>query len=489
MAFEPVFEVVKINSKRRLAKTQAVVEAKLLPAPNTVIARVLSITADSVIGASEVFTGEIRYNGRVNFKVLFVDVDGHNHSMDYNADFSDKLEDAAITSHITPYITADVLDTDVLSVSAGELKLASVVEIKLDAVMEEEVKYLSSGGEGLYTHDDNVEYSRLVASGSGAVTLSATLPDVKIVSILLAEHKAVVNSRSAGVDSVRVEGVVISDICGETADGLIASYRVETPFSEEFGAADARPSDIVLASASVNEYALKVDYCVYTDASFSVITDAFSVTHELLTTTESVSILKPALNETVTDRVEGNVTLEVNMPIVDNILAATALRLNVTNVVALDGEALIEGIVSGNIIYYSAEADSKNSVAVELPFSLKSPVSGISEGDEIIACGEVTAVTLKIRRGNEIDIRADICVEIQASSPVTKCIITELTQGEMRELPSSAISIHIAKSGETLWDVAKALGSTPELVMLQNPDITLPLSGGERVIVYRHLTK
>ena len=76
MAFEPVFEVVKINSKRRLAKTQAVVEAKLLPAPNTVIARVLSITADSVIGASEVFTGEIRYNGRVNFKVLFVDVDG-----------------------------------------------------------------------------------------------------------------------------------------------------------------------------------------------------------------------------------------------------------------------------------------------------------------------------------------------------------------------------------------------------------------------------
>ena len=114
-----------------------------------------------------------------------------------------------------------------------------------------------------------------------------------------------------------------------------------------------------------------MDYCVYTDASFSVITDAFSVTHELLTTTESVSILKPVLNETVTDRVEGNVTLEVNMPIVDNILAATALRLNVTNVVALDGEALIEGIVSGNIIYYSAEADSKNSVPESL-FTLTS---------------------------------------------------------------------------------------------------------------------
>ena len=502
MAFEPVFEVVKLNSKRRLAKTQAVVEARLLPQPNTVIARVLSITADSVISASEVFTGEARYNGRVNFKVLFVDVDGRNHSMDYNADFSDKIEDGAITSEISPYISAAVLDTDIVYVSAGEIKLASVVEIRLDADVSEELKYLSSGGEGLYTHDDRVEYSHLTARGSGVSTMNASLNDVKIVSILLAEHKAVVTSRSAGVDIVRVEGNIISDVCGETEDGLLASYRVETPFSEEFGAGDARPSDLVIACASVSgsaklesdgetsavslEYSLKVDYSVYSDAGVDVIVDAFSVSNELLSTSESVNICKNKLNVTVTDRVEGNVTLEVN---VDNILAATALRLSVTNIVAGDGEALIEGIVSGNIIYYSAEANSKNSVAVELPFSLKLPVEGLSEGDDVTGRGEVTAVTLKIRRGNEIDIRADIAAELEASGISTKCVITELNEGEARELPSSAISIHIAKTGETLWDVAKALGSTPELVMLQNPDLNLPLSGGERIMVYRHLTR
>lgn len=505
MAFEPVFEVVKLNSKRRLAKTQAVVEARLLPQPNTVIARVLSITADSVISASEVFTGEARYNGRVNFKVLFVDVDGRNHSMDYNADFSDKIEDGAITSDISPYISAAVLDTDIVNVSAGEIKLASVVEIRLDADVSEELKYLSSGGEGLYTHDDRVEYSHLTARGSGVVTMNAALNDVKIVNILLAEHKAVITSRSAGVDIVRVEGNIISDVCGETEDGLLASYRVETPFSEEFGAGDARPSDLVIACASVSgsaklesdgeasavslEYSLKVDYSVYSDAGVDVIVDAFSVSNELLSTSESVNICKNKLNVTVADRVEGSVTLEVNMPIVDNILAATALRLSVTNIVAGDGEALIEGIASGNIIYYSAEANSKNSVAVELPFSLKIPVEGMSEGDDVTGRGEVTAVTLKIRRGNEIDIRADIAVELEASGICTKCVITELNEGEARELPSSAISIHIAKPGETLWDVAKALGSTPELVMLQNPDLNLPLSGGERIIVYRHLTR
>ncbi len=505
MAFEPVFEVVKLNSKRRLAKTQAVVEARLLPQPNTVIARVLSITADSAISASEVFTGEARYSGRVNFKVLFLDVDGRNHSMDYSADFSDKIEDGAITNELSPMLSSAVLDTDIASVSANEIKLASVVEISLYASVGEELKYLSSGGEGLYTHDDRVDYSVLAAKGSGVSTLSATLNDVKITEVLLAEHKAVIVNRTAGVDSVTIEGTVISEICGETEDGLLASYRIETPFSEELEAAEARPGDTVLASVSLSgdtkmeiaddssavlfDYSLKFDYCVYSEAACDVIVDAFSVSNELLVTSESVNIYKNKPAVTVTDHVEGSVTLEVNMPIVDNILAATALKLNVTNLVALNGEALIEGIVSGNIIYYSAEANSKNSVAVELPFSLKSRVEGLTEGDELSGRGEVTSATLKIRRGNEIDIRADIAVELEATSVTTKCVISELTEGEARELPSSAISIHVARAGETLWDVAKALGSTPELVMLQNPEINLPLSGGERIIVYRHLTR
>lgn len=504
MAFEPVFEEVKFNSKRRLAKTQAVVEARLLPQPNTVIARVLSISATSAISASEVFTGEARYNGRVNFKVLFVDVDGANHSLDYNADFSDKIEDGAITSSITPYLSSTVLDTDVANVSANEIKLASVVEIELYADVSEQFKYLSSGGDGLYTHDDKVDYCVLAAKGGNAVTLSAVLSDVKIKNILLAEHKTVVDGREAGLDSVRVTGRIISEICGETEDGLIASYRQETPFDEELAADGVRKGDLVLASASVSgdanletaedasaisfEYTLKLDFCVYTDAGTDVIVDVFSASNELLSTTESVNICKNKLNTTVTDKVEGSVTLEVNMPIVDNILAATALKLNVTNVAAMDGEALIEGIVGGNIIYYSAEANSKNSVAVELPFSLKSPVDGLNENDEIAGNGEVTAVTLKIRRGNEIDIRADIAVELEAAQNTTKCVITQLSLGEERKLPTSAISVHIAKADESLWDVAKALGSTPELIMLQNPEIALPLSGGERIIIYRHLS-
>ena len=128
-------------------------------------------------------------------------------------------------------------------------------------------------------------------------------------------------------------------------------------------------------------------------------------------------------------------------------------------------------------------------MAVELPFSLKVAVPRLKEDDETYARGEVISASLKIRRGNEIDVRAEVAFEVCAAASSTKCVITELTEGEARIIPTAAISVHVARPGESLWDVAKATGTTPEAVMAQNPDLELPLKGGERVIVYRYLEK
>lgn len=505
MAIEPVFEEVKLNSRKRLATSQTVAEARLLPAPGTAISRVLSISADCAISACEVFTGEARYSGRVNFNVLFLDSDGNNRCLGCSADFSDKTECAQITSSVRPHVEASVLDTDVVSVAAGEIKLASVVEINLVADIEQAENLLSAGGEGIYTHDDALEYSRLAAAGSATFSSSAAAENVKMAEVLLGEHRAIIKRRTAGADFITAEGVIISDVCGVTEDGLITSCHLETPFEEEIPASGARPGDAVVADVTVSGtaevekgeesstltlgYDLSIDFCVYSDERTTVIADAFSVSHELLITAESLSLSRVKQAATISDRVDGNVTLEVNMPIVDSVLAATGLRLNVTNAAAGDGEALIEGLVSGSVIYYSAEASTESSVAVELPFSLKARVENLAEGDEITARGEVVAMRVKIRRGNEIALSADIAAELFIAEKCVKTVITALGEGEARALPTAAFSVHVVRRGESLWDVARTLGTTPELVMMQNPDLGVPMTGGERVVLYRHLEK
>ena len=61
--------------------------------------------------------------------------------------------------------------------------------------------------------------------------------------------------------------------------------------------------------------------------------------------------------------------------------------------------------------------------------------------------------------------------------------------GEARELPTSAISVYVVSAKEGLWDVAKALGTTPEIIMSQNEGLELPFKGGEKIMLFRHLDR
>lgn len=503
MAIEPVFETVKTDSRISLGAVQTVVEARLLPPAGTIIARVLTIATDVTAEPSETFAGEVRFAGKVTFRVLFVGDEGKSHETEYSADFSDKLQNDSITADVKPTVSAEVLDADVTSVSGGELKLAAVVETKVRADEGREIKYLESAD--VYVEESEKPYCRLVARGKASAEYAATAENVKLRSIMLAEHKIVVSERSAGIDSVRISGVIISDVCGETEDGLIASYRLETPFSEEWGADGASAGDAVFVCATVNgkenlesdgetytidvAYGIGFDYSVYAPDRVNLVCDLFSSDRELLVRSEETAIKVAKGGYTITDRVEGSVTLEVNMPLADNILAATGTRLAVTNLLANDGEVLMEGIVSGSVIYYSAEDNVTSSALVELPFSITSRFDGISAGDELFGKGTVVATALKIRRGNEIDIKADIAVEIEATAPAAVTVITGVEEGEPIAKPTAAFSIHVTKKGETLWEASKALGATPETIIAQNQGLTQPFEGGERIVVYRHLTE
>lgn len=503
MAFEPVFETTKLDNLKRVCSSQAVVEARLLPSGGASISRVLSIGTDCSVTPSEVFAGEARYNGKVSFQVIFVDTEGANHSMDYSADFTEKLTNDSIIAGLKPVITANILDTDIVSVDERELKLACVVEVSLDAVLSENINILTNGGNDVYTHEESIEYAKLVSEVNETFIVNDTITDVECTSIMLTEAKVVVTNRRASIDSVVIEGRIVNEIVCQSSDGAIMSQEHVTNFVQEVSAPNAREDYSVAAFATlvtktanlesdgdkgaiVLEYQLLVEGKVFADAQANPVVDAFSVTNELLQSGQSVNITKAVTQATLSDRVEGSVTLDINMPAADAVLAVTGTRLNVANITPTNGRLNYEGVASCNIIYLNTEDNSKNSVAVELPFSITANAN-VEEGDTVYVKGVITHVSTKIRRGNDIDIKADIELELLAVSVDTKYVITELKLGEERALPTSAFSVHIAKSGETLWDVAKSLGTTPELVLSHNPGIALPLNGGERVITYRHL--
>lgn len=501
MAFEPVYSLLSPSYPKRLAAGQAVIEARLLPAGFTV-GKVLSASADVSVTAGEVFTGEARYGGKANFRVLVLDGDGICRSLDYVAEFSDKLTGDGITANTQPQLSACVLDTDIVLATENEIKLACVAEVYLTGIGGESVNCLTGGGDGIYTHDDRLDFARLSGRGTESHSFSEAVAVSEMDELLFIEPRCVVMKRAADSDCVRVEGLIITDVVGRSGDAAV-SVRQETPFSAELSAIGAHGGDICSVRASVQsahaelthgescavacDFTLEFTYCTFTEDVINPVCDAFSVTNELLIAGASVSVPMPLEDETFFERVEGKVTLDDNMPPADRILSACGCRLSITDATAGDGKLTVEGMAASNIVY-CAEDGQKSSATVELPFSLTVPAS-LKNGDTVSAHGVVTNVSVKVRRDGDLEIKADIAVEYSACREEVKYVINELTVGEERALPTGAVAIHIARKGETLWDAAKALGTTPETVLLQNPGISLPLSGGERVITYRCLSK
>ncbi len=498
MAFEPIYEVVALDCKKKLCSSQIVVEARLIPPPNVAIARILGISGDVSVATTEVFSQEARVSGRVNFKVLYLTEDNETQSMDYNADFSDKLNDESIESG-RPLITAKILDTDIIGLSAGEIKLASVVEMELFDSRAVRTKYLTKGSENIYTHDERLEYTSLVASVDD--TFVAEAEEAFDCDRVLSYDTAVYVKRfEAEADCVKTEGELVARVIGY-GEGGIRSFELVCPFINESRAEGARGGCIVDGTVKLRSVELvaeegKIKACfkseikgfVYAEQATDAVSDAFSVACEL---NKECSVIEYKISKgcfSVIDEIDGSVTLDNNMPIADTVLAASGTSLSITNAYATEGRAVIEGIMNTNLVYYSSEANAVSSVKVELPFSI-AKAAPVKEGDELFACGSVTRVSYKVRRGNELTVKADVCALISASESRKAEIITGLTEGEEIPVPTSAISLHIARPKETLWEVAKALCTTPELVLVQNPNLTLPLSGGERIVAYRHLKK
>ena len=52
-------------------------------------------------------------------------------------------------------------------------------------------------------------------------------------------------------------------------------------------------------------------------------------------------------------------------------------------------------------------------------------------------------------------------------------------------LYKSIISVYMAKKGDTAWDVMRAMGEAEDVILEQNPHLCFPLSGTERITVFR----
>lgn len=492
------YEKIAANCLKKVATTDRVVEFTATGVDSGNIARVLGLTADARTVSAEALEGEATYLGRVNFKLLYLDAEGEPKSLDYFADFTDKIKceikaGAMLNGKIT------VLETDMST--DGELKLSAVVEITLYALDKSEDECLVATPEDCYEEKKMVEVPALIGTKSCEIEVS----DEKAVScdikrVLLADASAAVNEIRTGDGMVFVGGDFVALIT-YYADNEIRVAKYTIPFSEEVMFDGVALGDRIAAYPTVKttrvvlsgvegdnvlrvESLITVKLFAFSKRSHNVVKDVFMLTNELEVETGEQNYCSLEKCLFVTDKFTASAMLNEDRPAVRDIIGVISSQNSIAGSSVSENKLTIEGVVGATILY--TDENGFNSVNAELPYSMSFNAE-LASGADIRISGIVDDISARVKRDREIEVmvKLEFAVEVWENCGCT--MLKKVVIGAEKELNQSAVSVFIASDGDSIWDVAKALSATPKSIISQNPDIEEGLKDGDKVLYFRQL--
>ncbi|MBR4745239.1 MAG: DUF3794 domain-containing protein [Clostridia bacterium] len=506
MTFEPNYEKISAANRVFAGSTQSVVELKLPQSDSSNVARVLCASAQVYLSSSALEQKNVTYSGVVRVQVHYVTENGAIGSADYSAPFSDKYTLDAEYENATPVVLSQVVDTKT-NVTNGEVRVTLVVESNVDLIVTTELNALVGvASDSVMTKSATTKYVSYAGLTTEQMdnTFDIQLKD-NVSQVLGVCVNAYIKKVTPFNNYAKVDCGIDMDITyldneqepqvrtchtcvdyshettfeGITQNSAIMSYAMIKP--EDMRFTTNIDKDITVVSAFI-----PVMYrgYVFNEKETEVVSDLFSTTNYLTTSTQSVLTLDNILNVYCTEKLDGNLSLDDSRPFIDEFIGVSCAKAVVNNSFVADGELTVEGLVDVCTLYLNKELNSVNSANVQIPFSvvLSGEYANDTKASVEVAFGDIDA---RSRRGKEIDVSGTLYVYANTYSDEQTGVITSVEIDD--EIPESgcALSIVVAKDGEDLWDIAKREYVSPDMIAEQNPNLDLPLHDGDRVVIYR----
>ncbi len=484
----PDFKTVDMISRRGgEVITQSIsVEAKCDLLSETIY-KVLNVQSDAVIIDKNFEDGKYSYVGRVNFFICYLDTEKTIRRYECETEFTGEavVEDNA---KLFTSVTIEKTETDLSGIKVGYK-----AQLKVNTKVVYAVKTpCFDSQDNIVTKRQTTELSSYAfLKGSYAFNEEFSLPYL-VEEVLCQKISPLIKSVTAGVGFVSVEGEAVLSVIalqsGEKRD-IIREERV-FPFTAEIEAEGVMPTDSVWLSVSkksfktdvfVDENGNKTDVNLSATLVFEgeaetrenveVIVDAFSLTER---TREERKTLKYA-------RFNGEYTQVVN------VFGAIDIgeEINAENFAVVNSYAqtlsIADGVLSG-IFGVNILANTQNGIVskkAEVPFEYV-----LNKNEEILS---LTATKPQVSVGDKIEVKGEVVLSLLAVEPYEVSVLTDIISVGEKQKQTQAISIYIANNGEELWDISKRLSVSPEVLSSSNKDLTFPLSGRERIVVYRQL--
>ncbi|MBE5734060.1 MAG: hypothetical protein E7347_03305 [Clostridiales bacterium] len=501
MAFEPVFEKISFNCVKKSVSEQIKAECKV-EIPIEEISHVINVSAWAVISESSLENGVAEYGGKAVFYVSYADSEGVLRKCERGVEFKGNLKDAEIKTTDRAYFTVSVDKTE-YDLNGSKLTVSAylTVRAKLDGC--ESVNALS-GGENLVVNQNEIQSVKSFGVKSTVFPLEEEFElSYPVAEVLSHRAQAVITAVQCGVGAIIVDGeVLLSAIMLQKNEKSDIIKEIKTmPFRAEIECEEAMPN--MQATARVREKSFKTDVAVdedsgksvvsaqvyllfegeaYSDQTLTVATDVFSTEQEVELIKHDLEYYKTGELRCCTQAVSGK-AVTPDLPAGTTLLAVGGENVEIVSK-RCDGEkTAVTGVI--NAVIYLRDSEQKvSTVKVETPFecNIDCPMGCDVEIDLVARAQKARARIISV---NEIELETEIAFTVYPHEKSQIKIIGEIKALGEKKKNSCALSVYIPVEGEELWSLSKRLNVCPSALLSTNPELTFPLTGKERIVVYR----
>lgn len=456
--------------------------------------RILGVTARSSVAGYEALNGEFRVTIKTVFRIVKHSEEGYDVE-EKETESVKSISDKRITPMSKAYLFACV--TDVNTSSGNPMGIKASVEINGWFIRERKIELFDKNAEGVYCKTTSLKVQSVSPLSDYDYTLSYTdearMPIERIIDCYA---ETTVSGAYPSDGSYRIEGEANIKVLALTDNKQFLTQMYTHPFSVEIAdelvtadsKIDARGTvkgfrcDVTESDKRVILFDLDVRFCgtLVTETEIEGVVDAYCKSKET-----SLSVNKEVFDVSFCIRsVREKAVSTVNLDNVQEILGSLTPLVS-AGVTGSDGAITVEGVVSSTVIYLS-EDNAIRAVETETPFL--SVINGEFSCDNLLTPEvSVTNVTTRIRGGKDIETTTELLITVRGIKRTTAEVVSDVVIGADKEEDDYAISLYIVRPGESLFDVAKAMNSDEESIMKQNPELALPMQGGEKVIFYKEL--
>lgn len=499
--FETIHGTVAQRKLEMLGKGQVRMSARL--ELNVACKQVLSASAKCYLSGTERGEGgEVRVNGKVVTRVIFLDEFDSFNSEERTDTFSERviLKNSAAVSVSA---AAVVLESSVSDSAGQSVEVDTVVDLVILGLLEKEIKFVSGISGQAEVRREKVKIATFERAIEEKFSADEKFElDKNCAGVLGVDCSACVRDIYVDDGKVTVKGTVSANIItiksSETTTMTNAIHEFD--FSKTIHLQELTAEDVVFGTVAVAgvtiraenkgkpELNMEIDLVfnghIVVTRQVEYVSDAFSSDFALNFTNASAEHVNAFPQINIVADVEGNMAMPANSAYIARVLTTKGARITGVNLGVTDSKVTIEGVLVANVVYECEEKQIHSHIA-EVPFNTTVRVEGVNSGFSIQAAVSIVSCYIKGRRGKELMVDAKLGVSLSVTEARTCELTADITQGEARVRDDSAIVIYMVEAGETLWDVAKRISMPTVEILAQNPNCEKGVAAGDKIFIYR----